>query len=154
VDGNNADDAHDARPGRRAAQECVVRSPLQEVGLTKSEIRKLAREHGLPNWDKPAAACLSSRIPSGSRITLESLMQVERAESFLHALGISQVRVRHFGAAARIEVEPHAFALVREQRKAILAYLNTLGFLEVMLNLDGYRMGSLNANPSPRLELL
>lgn len=154
VDGNNADDAHDVRPGRRAAQEHLVRSPLQEVGMTKSEIRQLAREHGLPNWDKPAAACLSSRIPYGTRITLESLSQVERAEGYLRALGVGQVRVRHLDVAARIEVAPNAFSLVRENRAEIVAYLNALGFREVMLNLDGYRMGNLNTQASPKVELL
>ncbi|MEW5721002.1 MAG: ATP-dependent sacrificial sulfur transferase LarE [Chloroflexota bacterium] len=154
VDGNNADDAHDVRPGRRAAQERGVRSPLQEVGLTKAEIRQLAREHGLPNWDKPAAACLSSRIPYGTRITVEALSQVERAENYLRALGVGQARVRHLNTAARIEVAPEAFPLVRENRTAIVAYLNALGFREVLLNLDGYRMGSLNTQTSPRVEVL
>ncbi|MBI5302484.1 MAG: ATP-dependent sacrificial sulfur transferase LarE [Chloroflexi bacterium] len=154
VDGNNADDAHDVRPGRRAAQERGIRSPLQEVGLTKAEIRELARTYGLPNWDKPAAACLSSRIPYGTRITLESLSQVERAEAYLSALNLGQVRVRHLGDAARIEVAPEAMARVRDQRAAIVAQLNALGFSEVMLNLDGYRMGSLNGNAAPRVERL
>lgn len=154
VDGTNADDAHDVRPGRRAAHEHGVRSPLQEVGMTKSEIRQFARAQGLPNWDKPAAACLSSRIPHGTRITLESLSQVERAERYLRALNIGQVRVRHLGLSARIEVEPNAFALVRENRTAIVAYLNALGFREVMLNLDGYRMGNLNTLTTPKVETL
>jgi uncharacterized protein len=154
VDGNNADDVHDIRPGRRAAQEHTIRSPLQEVGLTKAEIRQLARALGLPNWDKPAAACLASRIPYGTRITLDALSQVERAENFLRALGMTQVRVRHFDETARIEVAPDQIARVRENRVAIVAYLNALGFRKVMLNLEGYRMGALNSNATPRLEVL
>lgn len=154
VDGTNADDVHDLRPGRRAAREHGVHSPLEQVGLTKVEIRQLAREHGLPNWDKPAAACLSSRIPYGTRITVESLSQIERAESFLRAIGVGQVRVRHLGTSARIEVELQAFQILREHRAAIVAHLNTLGFSGVMLNLDGYRMGGLNANAKPRVEAL
>jgi len=154
VDGNNADDAHDVRPGRRAAQEHRVRSPLLEVGMTKAEIRQLAREQGLPNWDKPAAACLSSRIPYGTRITLESLSQVERAENYLRALGVGQVRVRHLNNVARIEVAPETISLVRENRTGIVAYLNALGFREVTLNLDGYRMGALNSQTTPKVETL
>ncbi len=154
VDGTNANDAHDVRPGRRAAQEHNIRSPLQEVEMTKSEIRQLARELGLPNWDKPAAACLSSRIPYGTRITLESLSQVERAEGYLRALGVGQVRVRHLNTVARIEVAPDALARVRENRADIVAYLNALGFREVLLNLEGYRMGNLNTQTSPKVERL
>lgn len=154
VDGTNADDAHDIRPGRRAALEFGVRSPLQDVGLTKAEIRELARELGLPNWNKPAAACLSSRLPYGTRITRDALARIERAESFLRALGIGQVRVRHFDSTARIQVLPEAFARVREHRAEIVARLRELGFREILLDLDGYRTGSLNSNTPPRVEVL
>ena len=106
MDGANADDLGDYRPGQNATRERGVRSPLQEVGLTKAEIRALAREHGLPNWDKPAAACLASRIPYGMPVTAEALAQIERAEAFLHRLEFRQVRVRHHGTVARLEVEP------------------------------------------------
>ncbi len=154
VDGNNADDLRDVRPGRRAAQERGVRSPLSEAGLTKAEIREFARQAGLPVWDKPAAACLSSRIPFGTPITLESLSQVERAERYIKSLGVRQVRVRHLGADARIEVEPGDMSFVRARRTSILAQLNTLGFARVSLNLDGYQMGSLNRHATPRVEWL
>lgn len=154
ADGNNADDANDLRPGRRAAKEREVRSPLQEAGLTKMEIRQLARERGLPNWNKPAAACLASRIPHGTRVTLESLAQIERAERFLRGLGVGQVRVRHLGTTARIEVEPSAISTLREQRAPILDEFHALGFVQVVLNLEGYRMGSLVSGLSPRVEEL
>jgi uncharacterized protein len=154
VDGNNADDLRDIRPGRRAAQEYGVRSPLQEAGLTKAEIREWARELGLPNWNKPAAACLSSRIPYGTPITLDALARVERAESFLRALGVGQVRVRYVDSSARIEVMPEDFALVRARRADIVAQLRALGFSEVLLDLAGYRTGSLNSNIPPRVEVL
>ena len=109
VDGTNADDAHDYRPGRQAARQHHVRSPLLETGWTKTEIRQAAKEFGLPNWDKPAAACLSSRIPYGDKITLQALSQVERAEALVHSLGLRQLRVRHHESIARIEVEPDDF---------------------------------------------
>ena len=106
VDGANADDLGDYRPGPECPRERGVRSPLQEVGLTKAEIRALARARGLPNWDKPAAACLASRIPYGTPVSAEVLAQIERAEEHLHELGFRQVRVRHHGTVARLEVEP------------------------------------------------
>jgi uncharacterized protein len=144
VDGTNADDAGDIRPGRRAASEFHVRSPLLEAGLTKGEIRQLSRVLGLPTWDKPAAACLSSRVPYGTKITLEILSQVERAEATLHGLGLRQVRVRHHGPVARIEAEPADFPRLLEQRNEIVAKLNALGFTYVSLDLAGFRSGSLN----------
>ena len=144
LDGNNADDVADYRPGRRAAAERGVRSPLQEVGLTKAEIRELAREQGLPNWDKPAAACLSSRLPYGTRITLEALTQVEAAEVYLRGLGFRQLRVRHHGAVARLELEPGDFAHALELREDIVAHLKSLGYTYVSLDLGGFRSGSQN----------
>ena len=121
VDGGNVDDLGDHRPGQRAARERGVRSPLQEVGLTKAEIRDLARARGLPNWDKPSAACLASRIPYGTPVTAETLAQIERAEEHLHGLGFRQVRVRHHGTIARLEVEPAELARAVALREEIVA---------------------------------
>lgn len=142
VDGLNADDLRDRRPGRQAAREHGVQSPLAEVGMTKGEVRALSRALGLSNWDKPALACLSSRIPYGTTITLASLTQVDRAEMYVRALGIRQVRVRHLGDRARVEVEPDDLATVESQRAEITAYLNALGFAAVEFDL--YRPGRLN----------
>jgi uncharacterized protein len=144
VDGANADDVGDHRPGLRAAAEQGVRSPLQEVGLSKAEVRALGRELGLPNWDKPASACLASRIPYGTPITLESLRRVGRAEAALRGLGTGQLRVRDHGQVARIEVEPGDFSLILEQREGIVAELKQLGYAYVTLDLVGFRSGSLN----------
>lgn len=145
VDGSNLDDTRDHRPGRQAALEHGVRSPLLEAGMTKEDIRTLARREGLPNWDKPAAACLSSRIPYGTLISLEMLSQVEQAERALHRLGLRQVRVRHHDSNARIEVEPVDFTAVLEQRETIVSTLQSLGYTYVSLDLAGFKSGSLNA---------
>lgn len=144
VDGNNVDDANDHRPGRQAARENGVRSPLQEAGLGKAEIRQLARQLGLPNWDKPAAACLSSRIPYGTRINVQMLVQVEQAENILHDLGLRQVRVRHHEHVARIEVEEADFERLLAARQQIIPAFKRLGYLYVTLDLAGFRSGSLN----------
>lgn len=144
VDGTNADDLGDTRPGRRAAAEHGVRSPLQEAGLTKAEIRALAKGMGLPTWDKPAMACLASRIPYGTPITLQALSQVDRAELFLRGLGVRQLRVRHHGDVARIEVEPGDFPTVLEHRGRIVERFRELGYAYVALDLAGYRTGSMN----------
>ena len=141
LDGLNQDDLQDRRPGRAAALEHDVISPLVDAGLTKAEIRILSRERGLPTWDKPALACLSSRIPHGTPISLQALSQVDRAESYLRKLGVGQVRVRHHGQIARIEVEPHDFSLIRFKQSEINAHLKNLGFAEVVLDPAGYRTG-------------
>ncbi|MDE3091719.1 MAG: ATP-dependent sacrificial sulfur transferase LarE, partial [Chloroflexota bacterium] len=154
VDGLNGDDLRDRRPGRQAAREHNVYSPLADAGLAKAEVRALSKELGLPTWDKPALACLSSRIPHGTTITLPALTQIDRAEIYLRALGIRQVRVRHLSDTARIEVEPRDIEHVRENRVAIAAYLNALGFARVALDLDGYRAGRLNDHAQPRVEAL
>jgi uncharacterized protein len=144
VDGTNADDVGDHRPGRKAAREQGVRSPLQEIGFTKAEIREFARELGLPNWDKPAAACLSSRIPYGTQVTVKNLSQVEQAEAILKELGIRQLRVRHHDQVARIEVEPENFEIVIQNRGRIVAAFKMIGYKYVTLDLLGFRSGSLN----------
>jgi uncharacterized protein len=139
LDGLNQDDLSDRRPGRAAAMEHGVISPLVDAGLRKTEVRELSREMELPTWDKPALACLSSRIPHGTPITLQALNQVDRAESYLRKLGVGQVRVRHHGDTARIEVEPPDFLLVRTREREIAAHLQSLGFAEVVLDPEGYR---------------
>jgi len=146
ADGCNVDDIGDYRPGRRAAAEHGVRSPLIEAGLTKDEIRALSRERGLPTWDKPAMACLSSRIPYGSPVTIEALDQIEAAEAFLRALGIRQLRVRHHGQVARIELDEGGMAvLLRDgRRQAVVSRFKELGFAYVTLDLAGFRSGSMN----------
>jgi len=146
VDGTNADDAGDWRPGRQAAAAHGVRSPLLELGFTKAEIRELSREMGLPTWDKPAMACLASRIPHGTPVTVEALDQVGGAEAMLRALGIRQVRVRHHGDVARIETDGEGMAIAFEpaNRDRIVERLRNLGFQHIALDLEGYHQGSMN----------
>jgi len=145
ADGTNADDLSDFRPGRRAAKELGVRSPLLEAGLTKSEIRELSKEMQLPTWDKPAFACLSSRIPYGEPITEEKVRQIDAAEEFLRSHGIRQCRVRHHGNTARIEVEPSDIPrLAGELREETVEHLQSLGFTYIAVDLRGYRTGSMN----------
>jgi len=146
ADGANVDDEGDWRPGLRAGAELGVRSPLREAGLTKAEIRELSRELGLPTWDKPAFACLSSRIPYGTRIRRDVLVRLEAAETFLKSLGFRQVRVRHHDTVARIELEPNEIerAVAPEVREKIVAKFDELGYLYVTLDLAGYRTGSMN----------
>jgi uncharacterized protein len=145
VDGANKDDEGDYRPGRKAAKELGVLSPLSLAGLGKAEVRELARHLGLPSWDKPALACLSSRFPYGQEITPEKLAQVTRAEEFMRYRGFRQVRVRHHGEIARLEVGPEEIERAFALREEISAELLDAGFLYVALDLAGYRSGSLNA---------
>ncbi|MGE5361828.1 MAG: ATP-dependent sacrificial sulfur transferase LarE [Bacteroidales bacterium] len=146
VDGNNADDRGDYRPGRQAAREAGVRSPLDEADLSKEEIRYLSRAAGLPTWDQPASACLSSRIPYLSEVTNEKLQMIERAEMVLQDLGFRICRVRHHGDTARLEMDPNDMARAVEPgtRATILSELRALGFRYVTVDLQGYRSGSLN----------
>ncbi len=146
IDGSNADDYQDFRPGIKAGQEMGVKSPLREAGLTKKEIRKTARRQGLPNWNKPSMPCLSSRFPYGDLITSPKLRQVEEAERFLRLLGFGETRVRHHGDTARIEVTEKAIKKVVSPllRKKIAAKLTSLGFNYVALDLQGFRSGSMN----------
>ena len=146
VDGSNADDRGDYRPGRQAAREFGVRSPLDEAGLTKPEIRELARRAGLPIWDEPASACLSSRIPYQSEVTEEKLAIIERAEDAVRALGFRVFRVRHHDALARLEIarDEMARALEPAVNEALVAALKAVGYQYISLDLQGYRTGSLN----------
>ncbi len=146
VYGATVDDLGDHRPGMVAARRRGVRAPLIDAGLGKADIRALSRAAGLPTWDKPAMACLSSRFPYGTRITPEKLRQVDRAEAVLRGLGFREFRVRHHGDVARLEVAREEMARVWEEGRAeaIVARLRELGFLHVTLDLAGFRSGSLN----------
>ncbi len=144
VDGANADDTGDYRPGSRAAKEYGMRSPLQEVGLTKAEIRTLAREMGLSNWDKPSSACLASRIPYGDPIDEETLDRIGKAELLLIDLGLRELRVRHHGEIARIEVPVGNFDVVLANRESLVRAFKALGYTYVTLDLTGFRSGSMN----------
>ena len=146
IDGSNADDRSDYRPGRNAARECGVRSPLDEADLTKADIRELSRLAGLPTWDEPASACLSSRIPYHSEVTPEKLRMIERAEDVLRDLGFRVCRVRHHDTVARVEIgrDELARALEPDVRERIVAGLKALGYPQVAIDPQGYRMGSLN----------
>ena len=146
VDGSNADDRSDYRPGRSAAREFGVKSPLDEADLTKVEIRELSRRVGLPTWNEPASACLSSRIPYHSEVTNEKLRMVEQAEATLHELGFRVCRVRHYGALARVEIGLDEMSRVSRQeiQKSIEQGLFNVGYQHVIIDPQGYRMGSLN----------
>jgi uncharacterized protein len=145
--GVNVDDLRDFRPGHRAASEYGILAPLLDARLTKSEIRSLSKHAGLSTWDRPAAACLSSRVPYGTLVTLEGLSRIERAESVLRDLGFRQFRVRSHGDLARIEIEAPELprALHADVAKALAERIRSVGFVYVTLDLDGYRQGSLNS---------
>ncbi len=146
LDGNNADDVGDFRPGRRAAAELGVKSPLLEAGLAKTEVRALSRHFGLPTAEKPASACLASRIPYGTPITRDTLAAIGAAEDALRELGFRHVRVRHHGPLARIEVPCAEIArlLDADLRAHITARLRDIGYQYITLDLQGYRTGSMN----------
>jgi uncharacterized protein len=145
-DGSNFEDTFDFRPGSKAAEELEVRSPLKEASLGKEEIRALSKKLGLSTWNKPAMACLSSRFPYFTSIDNESLRRIDSAEDYLRAKGFSQLRVRHHGQMARIEIDPSDFSLIMEEqtRKEIVENLKKIGYLYVTLDLAGYRTGSMN----------
>ncbi|AGA68684.1 TIGR00268 family protein [Desulfitobacterium dichloroeliminans LMG P-21439] len=145
LDGSNKDDLKDYRPGMQAARALGVRSPLQEAGLTKEEIRQLSKAMGLSTWDKPSSPCLSSRFPYGEEITLEKLQRVERAESLLKELGFRNLRVRHHQDMARLEIPQEDFPKLMElDPEDIVKPFKELGFTYVTLDLEGFRSGSLN----------
>jgi uncharacterized protein len=152
VDGTNADDLGDFRPGMRAADQLGVISPLAEVGMTKREIREIARAWGVPIWNKPAAACLSSRFQYGDPITVEKLRQVGAAESGLRKLGMRGFRVRHHDQIARLEIPAEQFAFVLDHRDEILACIKQAGYQYVTLDLDGFRSGSMNEVLNARIK--
>jgi uncharacterized protein len=146
VDGSNADDRGDYRPGRQAAREHGVRSPLDEAELSKDEIRQLSRDAGLPTWDVPASACLSSRIPYGSEVTEEKLAMIERAETVLRDLGFRVFRVRHHDTLARLEIAKDEMGrvLLPDVADQLSTGLRALGYQHVTVDLQGYRLGSFN----------
>ena len=154
IDGTNVDDLNDYRPGAKALKELAVRSPLMELGFTKAEIRELSKQYGLEGWDKPAYACLASRIPYGETITPKKLAAVEAAEDALFELGFRQLRVRHHGTVARIEVpvEDMARFCDRALQEEVNRRIREAGFRYVALDLAGYQMGSLNAGITPAPE--
>lgn len=154
LDGTQADDLSDVRPGRVAAGERGVRSPLAECGLTKHGVRQLARHLGLPNWDKPEAACLASRLPLGTPVTAQKLAAVDQVESALRSLGFEQVRARHHGATALLQVEPHRVADLAPlmQHPELLAALTEAGFERAEVDPTGYRRGAVGltqGSPAP-----
>ncbi|MFD2172290.1 ATP-dependent sacrificial sulfur transferase LarE [Tumebacillus lipolyticus] len=144
LDGANMDDLGDYRPGRRAAKEYAIRSVLQEAEIFKAELRVMAREMGVPNWEKPSFACLSSRIPYGSLITLEKVGQLDRGEEKLRKFGFKQIRIRHHDQIARVEVLPEELGKAVELAEKITEILKGEGFTYVTLDLQGYRSGSMN----------
>jgi len=146
VNGTNVDDLGDYRPGIEAAKQYGVRSPLVEAELTKDDIRALSRDMDLPTWDKPAQACLSSRIPYGTTVTVEALTKIAKAEQFLRSKGFKQLRVRHHETIARIEIEPSDFSAITSEplRSEINQEFKNIGYSYITLDLDGFRSGSLN----------
>jgi len=147
--GATADDAEDHRPGHGSAVRRGVRFPLLEAGMEKAEIRAAARRLGLPNWNKPSFACLSSRIPHGTAVTVQALHQIEAAEAAIKALGFRQVRVRHHGDVARIEVDAAEIERVARERDVVVAALRAAGYKFVALDLEGYSTGALNRTWKP-----
>ena len=146
VEGSTLDDDQDHRPGKMAIQELGIRSPLKETGFTKAEVRELSRALGLSTWDKPSFACLASRFPYGEEISEEGLRMVDQAEDFLFGLGFKQVRVRHYGNLARIEILKEEMARLMEDslRATVVDHLKGMGFRYITLDLQGFRSGSMN----------
>jgi uncharacterized protein len=146
VEGSTLDDDQDHRPGKKAMQELGIRSPLKEAGFGKTEVRELSRVLGLPTWDKPSFACLASRFPYGQEITEEGLKRVDQAEDFLFGLGFKQVRVRHYGNLARIEIltEEMGRLMNGPLREKVVGHLKGMGYHYITLDLQGFRSGSMN----------
>ena len=144
IEGSNLTDKTDIRPGSLAKKELKVRSPLQEAGLSKDEIRTLSKRLGLVTWDKPSLACLSSRLPYGVKITKPLLQRIEQAEASLRKMGFKQVRVRHYNGLCRIEVFKHEISRLVKERERIVENFKRLGYRYVTIDLEGYRTGSLN----------
>lgn len=146
LDGSNYEDTSDFRPGTKAAEELGIRSPLKEAHLGKSEIRQLSKRSSLPTWNKPSLACLSSRFPYHTKIETKKLRQVAQAEEFLRKLGFVQVRVRHHGQIARIEIEPSEFPKITDKkvRESIIKSFKKFGYIYIALDLAGFRSGSMN----------
>jgi uncharacterized protein len=146
MDGSTSDDVCDFRPGTKAAEEFGVRSPLQDVGFSKAEIRQALRDLGVPSWNKPSSSCLATRIPYGSAITLDRLHRIEQGERFLRELGVRQIRLRDHGHIARIEVQREDMALFLDEElpAKLTERIKELGYRYVTLDLEGYRTGSMN----------
>ncbi len=144
LDGSNADDEYDYRPGQKALKELCIQSPLKDAGLTKNEIRQLSKKYHLPTWNAPANACLASRFPYGIQITKERLLQVQQAENYLKKFDVQQVRVRHHVQIARIEVKPTDFTTILRNAEQIARYFKQLGFQYISLDIEGYHMGGMN----------
>lgn len=147
IDASNASDKNDYRPGSVAGRELKIRSPLQEAGLSKEEIRKLSKKLGLPTWDKPAQACLASRIPYGSRICAKTLARIHKAEAALKEMGFKQLRVRHYAESCRIEVPKSDIPRLTGKRRQIVDRFKKIGYNYITLDLEGYRTGSMNEVP-------
>jgi len=143
--GVNVDDLGDHRPGQRAAADAGARFPLVEAGMTKDDVREASRRLGLRTWDKPAAACLASRLPYGTEVSVSVLGRVERAEAALHGLGFRQCRIRHYGDTARIEVDLDALGALLSQRAGVVAAVRWAGYSYVTVDLEGFRSGNLNS---------
>lgn len=144
IDASSLSDKDDIRPGEQAKRELGIRSPLQEADFTKPDIRRMSRSLRLPTWDKPALACLASRVPYGTIITPRILKRIEQAEGALKKMGFRQVRVRHYGATCRIETEVKDIPRLLKRRKEIIAKFKNLGYCYITVDLEGYRTGSLN----------
>jgi uncharacterized protein len=144
LDGMNAEDTLDVRPGRAAARELQILSPLHDLGFSKQDVRYFAKALGLPNWNKPAAACLASRVPYGTSVTPKLLSQIERAEAALFDLGFRELRVRHHGDVARLEVPEADLIHALQEREAITTALRATGYTYITLDLAGLRSGSMN----------
>ena len=146
ADGSNCDDLNEYRPGLKALQELEIRSPLQEAGFFKNDIRILSKKIGLPTWNKPSNSCLVTRIPYNEKITIRKLKMIEKAEEFIRDLGVKQIRVRYHQKMARIEVKEKDIGLISKVkiREKIINYLKKLGFTYITLDLQGYRTGSMD----------